>query len=180
MGVKRVKGLAGLRKELRKDMKTLEGRIVEATHKTADFGRLVAFSKAPVAFGQLRDGIVDEKLERGARIRSTAPYSAAVEEGSRPHWPPLQPILEWVKLRGTEGVDVGEGAIGHPGSVAAAIRSTGTSKSTPVNAPLIVANRIRAAIAKHGTKPHWFMKDSVPEVEKLLDAYVKALLREDL
>lgn len=180
MGIKRIKGMSALKRELTKDLKTLEKRTVEATHKTADFGRLVAFSKAPVAFGQLRDGIVDIKRERGAEIFSTAPYSAAVEVGSRPHWPPLQPILEWVRLRGMQGLEAGPGATGHPGNVAGQIRGLGDGTSTPVDAALIVANRIRAAIAKNGTKPTWFMKRTVPEVERLLDSFVKTLFRDDL
>ena len=117
---------------LRKDMRKLKANVVTATHKTADLGRIIAFGNAPVAFGELRDGIVDVKLESGALITSTAPYSAAVEEGSRPHMPPIAPLIEWVRLRGTQGLDAGAGAIGHPGSVASA-----TARPIPPPAPVM-------------------------------------------
>lgn len=177
---RRVKGLGALKRQLKKDLTKLDARVVEATHKAADYGRLVAYSKAPVAFGELRDGIVDARFPRGAAILSTAPHSVPAEIGSRPHMPPIEPILKWVRLRGAQGVAVGEGATGHPGRVARMIRARGTETSTPVDAAERVAWAIALAIKKHGTKPSWFMKQTVPEVQKLLDGLVKTLFREDL
>lgn len=171
------KGFAAM---FRKDMGQLKKNVVTATHKTADLGRLIAFGNAPVAFAELRDGIIDVMLPAGALIASTAPHSAAVEEGSRPHMPPIAPLVAWVRLRGTQGLDVGAGAIGHPGSVARAIASHGNGTSTPVDAAVRVAWAIALAIKKRGTKPTWFMKRSVPEVEALLDGFIKGFLDEPL
>lgn len=165
---------------LRKDMEQLKKNVITATHKTADLGRVIAFTKAPVAFAELRDGIIDVKLPAGALIVSTAPYSAAVEEGSRPHMPPIAPLVEWVRLRGTQGLDVGAGATGHPGRVAASIASHGNGTSTPVDAAVRVAWAIALGIKKRGTKPTWFMRRSLPEVEALLDGYIKGFLEDPL
>lgn len=169
-----------LKRRLNRDLKKLQKRVMHATHKTAELGRIIAFAKAPVAFGQLRDELAWVPTDTGAKIMSTAPYSAAVETGSRPHMPPIAPILEWVKLRGMEGLDVGAGAIGHPGSVMRAIHSHGTAEATHIDAPLKVAWAIALAIKKNGTKPTWFMQRSVPEIETLLDSYIKSLFSEDL
>lgn len=180
MGRKTVKGFKELRKALEKDLGTLQKRTVQASHRAADYGRMVAFNNAPEAFAELRDGIVDEPGRLGAKIISTAPHSGAAEHGSRPHTPPLQPLVEWVRLRGMQGLEAGDGATGHPGRVAAQIRALGDGSSTPIDAAEQVARRIQRAIAKRGTKPTHFMLRSVPEVEKLLDGFVKTLLQEDL
>lgn len=171
------KGFAAM---FRKDMRILKRHVVKATHRTADLGRLIAFTKAPVAFAELRDGIIDVKLPDGALIVSTAPYSAAVEEGSRPHMPPIEPIVAWVRLRGTQGLDAGAGATGHPGRIAGAIARHGNGTSTPVDAAVSVAWAIALAIKKRGTMPHWFMQRSLPEVTALLDGFVRSFLEEPL
>jgi hypothetical protein len=160
-------------------MEKIEQRVHDAIKQTADLGRTIVYANAPVAFGVLRETVEDVETEKGAKIQATAPYAAAVEVGSRPHTPPLEPLIEWVKLRGAQGADVGPGAVGHPGSVAAAIRATGDGTSTPIDAPEIIARRIQAAIAKNGTQPTWFMRKSLPDIFKLLDAYMKSFLLGD-
>ncbi|WP_438029011.1 hypothetical protein [Sorangium sp. So ce233] len=180
MGRKTVKGFGGLKRALEKDLAELQRRTVKATHRAADYGRMVAFNNAPVAFAELRDGIIDVPHARGAKVISTAPHSGAAEHGSRPHTPPLAPLVEWVRLRGMQGLEAGEGATGAPGMVASQIRALGDGSSTPVDAAVQVAWRIQQAIAKRGTKPTHFMARTVPEVEKLLDGFVKTHFREDL
>lgn len=180
MGRKTVKGFKELRKALEKDLGTLQKRTVQASHRAADYGRMVAFANAPVAFTELRDGLVDVPNRRGAKVISTAPHSGAAEHGSRPHTPPLAPLVEWVRLRGMQGLEAGDGATGYPGMVASQIRALGDGSSTPVDAAEQVARRIQRAISRNGTKPTHFMLRTVPEVEKLLDGFVKTLFREDL
>jgi hypothetical protein len=180
--VKRM-GLKDLGKVLNQDLRSIRERAIKATRPAADLGRLVAWSNAPVAFGELREGLEARTTAKGARIRSTAPHSAAVEQGSRPHMPPLGPILEWVRLRGTQGVDVaasGGKPRGHAGNVSTAIAAQGNATSTPTTAALAVARAIQLSIAANGTKPTWFMRRSVPEVEKLYDGVLRGLLEEQL
>lgn len=87
MSTKRVT-LADLPRVLKQDLRELHRRTVQATRPAAAAGREVARANAPVKTGRLRDGIIDEPLPDGARIRSTAPYSGKVEHGdrdTRPH-----------------------------------------------------------------------------------------------
>ena len=169
----------GLAAALRADMATLESRAHRAARRTADVGRLIVFAKAPVAFGELRDGLVSEDRPTGAAIVATAPHSASVEQGSRPHMPPLAPILAWVRLRGAQGLDAAPAAKGAPAVIAGRIARQGSATATPVDAAERVARAIQHAIAKRGTRPHWFMRDSVPEVAGLLDAFMRSSLLDE-
>jgi len=180
---KTLKSLGELGKVLSKDLATLQGRVLKSAELSADLGRTAAYGRAPVAFGELREGIEVQGGGRSVKIVSTAPYSAAVEFGSRPHWPPIEPILEWVRLRGTQALDTkASGGIprGAPERVGKSIAEQGTDHSTPVDAALVVARAICAGIAAHGTRPTHFMRSTVPDVVKILDAYVKSNLAEPL
>jgi hypothetical protein len=172
--------MAGLRRALTKDMKTLEKRTVEAVHRTAHLGSRVVRKNVPVAFRELFDSIEYAPRPKGAVIEATAPHAAAVEVGSRPHRPPIAPILAWVKLRGMQGVHGGPEADGHPQRVAASIRMHGTPTSTPVDAPMRVAWAIARAIEINGTKPTWFARRSLPEIHELLDNQIKTVYAADL
>jgi hypothetical protein len=46
-----------------------------------------------------------------------------------------------------------------------------------VDAPLRIARAIQHAIAKHGTKPHWYARSSLAAIRAALDAFVRAELR---
>lgn len=183
MARKVLKSLDELGKALTKDLGTLQGRVLKGVEQTADLGKTAAYGRAPVAFGELREGIEVQGEGRSVKIVSTAPYSAAVEVGSRPHWPPIEPILAWVQLRGTQALDTkasGGAPRGTPDRVSKSIAAQGTDHSTPVDAALVVARAICAGIAAHGTAPTHFMLSTVPDVVKILDAYVKSNLSEPL
>lgn len=160
-------------------MRKLQRRIVKATHKTASKGRRIVQANAPKAWGHLGDGVVSVNLPTGSQIIATAPHSAAVEVGSRPHMPPLGPIIAWVKLRGMQGLR--RKASGAQKHIAGWIRSIGEEygsvrDATPVDAPEQIAWAIAMAIKKRGTKPTWFVRNSVPAVVSLLDSTMKEML----
>jgi len=96
----RVKGMAGLKRALRKDLQGLRTRVLKAIHETAADGVDIAIETAPVAFGQLVSSIHDIPRPDGATIRADAPHAAAVEWGSRPHRPPIWPLKKWCELKG--------------------------------------------------------------------------------
>lgn len=186
--VKRV-DIKDFRRVLRADMRVLQKRVIKATHKAADFGAKLAKQLAPIAFRELRDGIIKIKGPGGALYRSTAPHSEAVEKGSRPHTPPLAPLVAWVKLRGMQGLGRGRkinSAADRSSRVAdiriaAALRNKGEVRgrrvvSTPVDAPEQIARAIQAVIAKRGTKPHWYMRRSVEPTEAFLHQTIDAAL----
>lgn len=172
--------LRDLAKTLERDMKSLRQQIVKGVHKTASTGKLVAQANAPEAFGELRDGIIDIPGADGATIRSTAPYSEAVEVGSRPHMPPIAPILAWVRLRGMQGVHGANTNMATPRAVASMIAGRGSSRSTPSDAAERVAWAIALSIKKKGTRPEFFMQTSLPEVMRLLDTYLRDFLEQPL
>lgn len=194
---KRIK-LADIGKVLEKDLATLRRRIVLATHATADDGAQVAAAKAPKAFEELADGIEPIHRKDGATIRSTAPHSGAVENGSRPHMPPIEPIVRWVKLRGMQGLE--KGAKGVAREMARRIKSESEAyaftevrrgpnagqmrrrrvQASDIDAPRRIAFMIALKIKAKGTKPTFFMKRSVPEVRKILDAHVRSFLSHSL
>lgn len=60
----------------------------------------------PAASGRLRDSLQislsQEDNTFRAKIRTDLPYALAVEKGTRPHRPPLAPLISWA--RGTPGL----------------------------------------------------------------------------
>jgi len=42
-----------------------------------------------------------------------------------------------------------------------------------IDAPEQIAKAIQMAITKHGTKPHWFVQNSLPAIMELLDAEIR-------
>lgn len=55
---------------------------------------------APHASGGLADSLHVLFTPRTARIISDAPHFLAVDVGSRPHMPPIEPLIAWCQLRG--------------------------------------------------------------------------------
>lgn len=180
---------------LARDLGKLRGQAILAAHATAGDGAVVCAVNAPRAFGGIASGIVGQSMgDKGARVRSTAPHSAAVEVGSRPHFPPIEPIERWVKLRGMQGLE--KGSRGAAREMAKRIKRAGESyefteikrgpnkgavrrrkvRGTAIDAPREVALAICRAIAARGTKPTWFMQKSVPTIVKILDAHMRSYL----
>lgn len=171
--VRRVKP-GDLERQLRRDLERLVGRVDKAIAETAKGGAEIVRENAPEAFGELRDGIE----ATATSIRSTAPHAAAVEVGSRPHMPPFAPILAWVRpLRRAGGRHVEAPCATE---VAGRIRERGDGASTPVDAAERVAWAVCHKIAREGTKPTWYVRDSLPDVFTLLDENMRnAVFRED-
>ncbi len=169
--VRHVKSLAALRKALGADAKRIAQKASTATQVTARRGARVVANRIPKAFGSLKGSV----HVVGRKILVDAPHAAPVETGSRPHWPPFAPILAWVKLRGMQGL--GKSRSRHAKTIARQIREMGSGRSTPVDVPAQIARAICAAIAKHGTKPHWYARSSLPEIRGILDTELKRRIK---
>ena len=96
----------------------------------------------------LRSGHIEKTSDRERAIIWDAPHASPVHYGSRPHWPPLDPIVAWVRrnlqrvtLYGGENRD-----IIRPGE-----RLAERGRRPPQSAILRVAHAVRAKIAKEGT-----------------------------
>lgn len=194
----RVKGFKALQRALVTDSKSRQRRVERAFRRTAQRGAAVIRRAAPVAFSELRDSVHAE----GYRIIADAPHAAAIEDGSRPHWPPLEPLIKWVKLRGMQGLASpkslarlsGGTTAGHAQSVAAQLKAMqrpgyGLTEARggrrrvvaggamlDLDAPKRIAMAIAAKIAKSGTKPHHFVAKSMPQIYEILHEEVTAAL----
>jgi hypothetical protein len=182
----------------------VERAVLKAANKTAP---IVRTDLVPKAFGELADSIHVSSGKRGsADIIADAPHAEAVEVGSRPHMPPLAPIVKWVRLRGIAGMNargtvkkfnpVGMSAqkrgsayaqmeVAHSIKLALG-RKAGAAAKWRKNAEMgavdpatiAVAQAIRMKIAKNGTKPFRFMQAAITPAMVFLDTFVKAALED--
>jgi len=50
--------------------------------------------------GSLRQSVDKEDLGDGAVVAVNAPHAQAIENGARPHFPPIEPLVRWVMRKG--------------------------------------------------------------------------------
>lgn len=169
-----------------KHQRARKKRIKAAVVRTARHGRRYIISTTlPIAFGELQRSLKVIARGGGAKIVADAPHAAPVETGSRPHWPPLAPLVAWVKKRGAQGLTktgrvkrgkrVGKGTTTaeHAKSIAGMIKAMEQGGSVDSGAPEQIARAIQRSIARSGTKPHWYMRSAIPEIISYLDVQIK-------
>lgn len=92
---------------------------------------------------------IDKELPKGV-AKWTAKHAVFVNYGTRPHWPPLEPILAWVKRNLARFEDSG-------GKTVDVIRPSGRmaerARKSPDSVAMRVARAIQAKIAREGTSP---------------------------
>lgn len=105
--------------------------------------------------GTLRDSIGALPVMMGGGrvtggVGTALSYAAPVELGSKPHWAPMAPLLEWVQRKlGKTGDDAEQ-----------------------------VAGAIRFKIAQHGTEGHFMFRDGVAHVsDAVLAMFAGAMVR---
>jgi hypothetical protein len=112
---------------------------------------------APVAFGHLRasigsevrvtesaiEGVVGTNLGR-IKDGKLLGYAQAVEMGTRPHWVPLEPLVEWVRVKRLAG------------RYSTRTRRRLGSKATQRAEDVAAARMIQFKIARHGTRAQPF------------------------
>lgn len=178
-------GFGEFNKLFGKHMRAKKRALRQGVKNTVKAGEKIVVGNLPEAFGDLRRGLSSDILtgpqgedDMGTthgRIIVDAPHAAAVEVGSRPHMPPLEPILAWVKLRASQGISGGGRGpttrmwakhvrMQMRGYEVRASRQNNSGRYTPVDAPEKLAKSIQMAIAKGGTAPQWYMRKSLPEV----------------
>jgi hypothetical protein len=180
----RVGSLGELEALFARHQREREQRLRAAVEAAARTGVGIVKRRVPVAHGELREGVHAEERQNGAAIVIDAPHAAPVETGSRPHTPPLAPLVAWVKLRGAQGLlstrQVGRlpgpSTAAHARSVASALRDMENGGALDVNAPIRIARAIQRAIRERGTKPHWYARGSLPEIRRVLGAAIKDAL----
>lgn len=177
---------------LKKHAKRREGQVRKAARRAAVAGRAHLKRHVPVAHGEIRESVHVEDT----KLVVDAPHAAAVNNGSRPHWPPLAPLIAWVKLRGTQGL-LSKGRRTKKGRFASSLdRLPGTSTkaaalgvagmirahvrggATAIDAPEQVARAIQRAIAARGTRPHHFIEKALPDLYAVLGAELRKAIAE--
>lgn len=185
-----VSSMRDLARLFAKHQRERERRVVQGVRKAVHAGVPIVKAEEPVAFGELREGTKAVITSTGGKVVVDSPHAAAAETGSRPHRPPIEPILAWVKLRGMQGLKSekqlrqlpGRTTAEHARSITAQIHAaemTGRGIGGPaiaVDVPMQIARAIQNAIAKHGTKPHWYARQSLPKIVQALDRHVRAEL----
>lgn len=175
--------MAEFKRRLRSDMRKRQKRIERALKRTAKHARhyIVQFT-LPIAFRTLEKSIKIDRITGGWKVIATAPHAEAVELGSRPHYPPLAPLVAWVKLRGRQGLAGGRRrgttTTLHARSMRKQLKALEKGGVLDAEAPTDVARAIQHAIGKHGTKPHHYMLSALPEVVKRLDVEIKLAVEE--
>jgi hypothetical protein len=101
MSTKTFHSLSDAMAAIAKDMKAREVRIGNAVLETTKDGVPIVQDKVPVAFGEIRDSVHRE----GTQVVIDAPHAAANNNGSRPHTPPLAPLVAYMRLRGAQDPD---------------------------------------------------------------------------
>lgn len=118
----------------------------------------------------------------GSALINDAPHAGIVERGARPHMPPLEPILEWVKrhLRNfgiksptwkgsSKAMGSGKGYAARAEKVRAHVEKVAEFEDDV----LAIAEAIRWKIAKHGQAPTWFVKSNLPQLRALVQDEVE-------
>jgi hypothetical protein len=94
--------------------------------------------------GELKNSVNTKMFPIGAIVSINAPHASFMEHGTRPHFPPLGPMMNWVRQK---GIVSGEKEIKK------------------------VAFLISKSISIHGIKPRFFVKKSIQSLykRKILD-----------
>jgi len=198
------KGLAEFRRVFKRDMLKKAKELQKAVHATAKDGlEYIDNNTLPIAFGELRKSGHVETTAASAKIVFDAPHAAAVENGSRPHCPPLAPLLRWVKHRGMQGLAAykdpgarygnfrrmglhgkgiarvkrlpGTTTAHHALNIAAQINAMESKGEVPVDAAMQIARAIQMAIKARGTKPHFYARRAIPWIRDRLHARLQAV-----
>lgn len=167
------------------DLKQLKDRVDAAWKATADESVPIIRRRAPRAFGDLSNSV---HVVPGKTVVD-APHAAAVEIGSLPHEPDMEKLIAWVKLRGLQGLhqrgrlrSLGPTTPYQAMRVAEMLRREVMrgpgGEFSPIDSPEKVAAAIAAAIRARGTKPHWFVRSSLPDIHIVLDRLVRAAVKQ--
>lgn len=169
--------VAALRRQLesliKKHNRERARRVKQAVKKTAQStARYVKQNTVPVAFRELAASV--EAL--ASSVVADAPHADAVEVGSRPHLPSLEPLIAWVKLRGMQGLKQisqlkrlkGPSTLQQALSVAAMFKRAEHDGAVSIDTPEQIARAIQAAIARKGTRPHRYMMKAIPFAQETL------------
>ena len=181
-------------------MRNIEKRVTRALARVAAEAVPMIRRRAPKAFGDLQ-GSVHAELADNPKTVVDAPHAGAVEKGSPPHTPDMDKLLAWVKLRGRQGltnrgslrqrfprIEMGLTTPGHAKRVAKALKRLEVRASRrkvdphgrfmPVDAAMKVTEAIAKTIEKRGTRPQFFVRNSLPEIAANMGRQVRKAVKQ--
>jgi hypothetical protein len=161
-------------------IKRVRGSLLEAAMEGAETVVVPAAIKAGKDTGGLESSIEAKRFEGGVAIVVDAPHAGVIEGGSRPHFPPMQPLIDWVRRHAEGAFDLSKPKGRRPTIGVARTARAQRSKERRVAAHNeleakveAIARGIQRKIGAHGTPPHWFMRDSLPKLREILKATVE-------
>lgn len=176
-----VKNFADLEKLIKKHNKARLARSKKTVVRCAKhLRRHIIENTLPIASRELERSIHVTQSANVVTVVADAPHAEAVEKGSRPHTPPIGPLIEWVTLRGMQGSENaarGKGRKRHVRGTTTEEHSTRVHKEIEAIheadpnafAVMAIARAIQHGITKNGTKPQWFMRSALPEANEFFD-----------
>lgn len=174
-------------------------RVLNAIHEAAHLGAEVVAKAAPMDQGGIKLSTHAEIQNGVSRIVSDAPHAVIMESGSRPHTPPLKPLIAWVNrhkktLSGTKKtirVRRKNGAFARARrQFKKLLRSLGLKNRSPAKAkrkpsPELtdkqieqIARAIQFKIARDGTKPTLYTKRQLPRLRRILGVLIKKRIKD--
>lgn len=132
--------------------------------------------------GALKASIRVRRTPTGAELVIHAPHAGVLEAGARPHWAPLQPLIDWVtRHRAAFGMSKlkppSRRVYKTPlGATRARLRETfyAMAKADQDADIKAIAYGIRWKIHEEGSKPHWFVRKSLPAMRDALAKILEA------
>ena len=164
-----VRSVAELERALSARMKKLERDAHAGIARAARRGVAVVRKRVPKAFGEVADSVHAD----GERIVIDAPHAAPVETGSRPHMPPLAPLIAYVRLKAITP----RGRVRRRTVLGGMVREHTKQGTSREDAVVLVAKAIQRKIAKEGTKPNWYALNSLEELHEVLGTELEKVFR---
>lgn len=158
------------------------GAVIKGLHSTAMRAKGVVQKEGPVDQGIFSGSWQVVNVPLGAELRNDTPYAGIIEDGSRPHWPPPDPIRAWI-IRKIKDIGVyrqsqGEDAPlttkdGKPRSARHKDGKIIDSDQRIIDSLTFLVCR---AISQKGTKPHHILRNNQPVFAVIMQEEVKKAL----
>jgi hypothetical protein len=112
--------------------------------------------------GMLRQSALAEPIPEGAELSVNAPQAAWMEFGTRPHMPPLGPILTWARRKFGLGADDKKGSLkkGASGPRRTKMQRIAQNERAAYN----IARSVQLKIYRHGTAPRGFFSKAMTTI----------------
>jgi len=154
-------GAGELAARYRTDHADRHKRIVNALHKSALQGEAIVAQDTPVDTARTKNAWHVVRLPDGADLLNDSPVAVILEVGSRPHWPPFLPILQWAARKfGTAGG-----------------KRSFESLSEVDPGLYAIAKGVQKKIAEEGTEPHWMVKKNLPRLRAIAKRNIEQALK---